>query len=335
MQVGERHSVPDRDPGPHLGPRRREDAVQKIQVLGRVNVETQPDVTAVPVRQKEDPLVVGTGTLHGDEPAHLGRGAHQVIAVAAEPDRSGNPVHPQRYDDPAVLGQLREPRRREVPGTGRHQDRVDPVAELGHAVLSVRADHRDPVRVPGRLQKLAGPVGHLGIDVHADHPARGADDLGEERGVVAAGPDLDHAHPGAEPSLLDHPSLDEGSTDRRDDHVVRGPFDRHRVVGVVGDLQGDALGNEQVPRHGTKRPLHLQGGDHAGHAELVHQRVTDLSRPVRGAGRASHLSQRRSFRAVPPPAPRRRRRKIACALLGCVVTMAHAQARLIPRAGKI
>ena len=65
-------------------------------------------------------------------------------------------------------------------------------ALLRHAELAVRPHHADVV-VPGRGQHRPRSVGHLRIDVDRGHRAVRPGQLPQQRRVVAAGPDLQHA----------------------------------------------------------------------------------------------------------------------------------------------
>jgi hypothetical protein len=53
-------------------------------------------------------------------------------------------------------------------------------------------DHLDSVGQADLFEACAGTGGHSFVDVDADYRAGGADQVGEHRGIRAAGPDLQH-----------------------------------------------------------------------------------------------------------------------------------------------
>jgi len=187
----------------------------------------------------------------------------------------------QRDQQPAVLGQLRGPLRGQVRAAHRGHDAVER-RPLANAIEAVTAQHRDP-GIPGTGQQPPGLCHHVLGDIHGDHQALIADQLGQERGVVAgAGPDLQDTdaarqlqqlqhvgdqrrlgggagrHPGAEPLHQPGPQRDVGVDERE----VLGARTRGVVVdgGEVRCIDGPVEeGLEQaVARHGAAGPLHGQ-----------------------------------------------------------------------------
>ncbi len=129
---------------------------------------------------------------HGasDRLVHGPPGASGIGAL--ERDRHLGPAHVERHHDPGPRVGLLQPGRGQVADADGGDDAVVGRA-LRVAPGAVRAGHGD-LAEPGAGQVLAGRPDQFGVDVDAGHLARGADDVADQRGVVA-GPGADLEHP--------------------------------------------------------------------------------------------------------------------------------------------
>jgi hypothetical protein len=115
-----------------------------------------------------------------------------VSVRALEAHRSLRSAERQRDDQSAVLGELLEPRRREIPGTNCQDDAViGSVFRVAKRPIPAGDRHRRESR---GVEMGTGPVNQVLVDVERRHRAAIAYGVGDQRGVVArAGPDLEHA----------------------------------------------------------------------------------------------------------------------------------------------
>jgi hypothetical protein len=151
---------------------------------------------------------------------------------------------------------------------------------LGHAIEAVAAQHRDP-GIAGAGQQPSGLGDHVLDEVHGDHQALIADQLGQERGVVAgARPDLQDTGAARQFQHLQHVGdqrwLGGGAGRQPGAEVLHEPGPQRgvgvdelqvlgaRMCGVVVDrgevrcIDGPVEEGlkQAVARHGAERPLH-------------------------------------------------------------------------------
>jgi hypothetical protein len=138
----------------------------------------------------------------------------------------------QRHRQPAVLGQLRGPLRGQVRAAHRGHDAVER-RPLSNAIEAVAAQHRDP-GIAGHGQQPPGLRHHILGDIHGHHQALIADQLGQERGVVAgARPDLQDTNTACELQQLQHVG------------------DQRRLGGGAGRQPGAELLHQPGPQRGV------------------------------------------------------------------------------------
>jgi hypothetical protein len=138
----------------------------------------------------------------------------------------------QRHQQPAVLGELLCPLRGQVRAAHRGHDAVERRL-FGNAIEAVAAQHRDP-GIAGSGQQPPGLCHHVLGDIHGDHQALLADQLGQEGGVVAgARPDLQDSAAGREVEQLEHVG------------------DQRRLGGGAGRQPGAELLHQPGPQRGV------------------------------------------------------------------------------------
>jgi hypothetical protein len=158
--------------------------------IGLVGAEPRPGLPLADL-----PLVVGLRDPHRPQPVgvelaarvHEPRPARHPAAQSAilppEQEQRVPTSVSQRHQQPAVLGELRCPVRGHVRATYRGHDAIE-WRPLSNAIEAVAAQHRDP-GIPGTGQQPPSLGDHVLGDIHGDHQALIADQLGQEGGVVA------------------------------------------------------------------------------------------------------------------------------------------------------
>jgi len=227
---------------------------------------------------------VGACALHRYEAAqpHVAAGQPEAGTVeAVERDSPGQTPHPQRNDQTPVGGELLHPRRGDVPGADGHDDPV--VGAVAGCTGVAVAEDGPYLVVAGGVETGAGSVDDLRVDVHGGHFAVGADEFGDQRGVVAARPDLQHPHSRPQVGLLQHDRLDVRRGDGAGHHAVLVVLGPHRRVRRVGQLHR-RVRCEQVPRHRPERGRDRFGTDAVERPQFVDHRRRDVSDWARPPG---------------------------------------------------
>lgn len=227
------------------------------------------------------------GSLHGDESADDERLVTVESSIAlGEADGPGVLVQAQGRDEASAVGESVHPG--QVPGVDGDQDGVEAAVrhDADGQVLGVGGDHADAV-VPGLGQVAGGAVGDGRVDVEGGDAAGGADEFGDQGGVVAAGADLQDVVAGLETGGFQHLGLQPGCRDGAGDAAVAAVAGGDDVVRVC--LLGRYFGGEGVPGHGAQGLVDRGGADVAGVGELVGQLVAQCARLVEaGGGRCRH-----------------------------------------------
>ncbi len=196
------------------------------------------------------PLSVLSGTLHRHKTTQLVGPAYQVSVLTLEHNRSSKAAHTKGDDEAAALDELLLPGRRNVPSSSGN-DHAIVGSMLDHTACGV-GQHHVHLIIPCRCEAALGTVNHVRVDVYRSDRSFGSDQLGDQRGVIAARPDLQHPHTHSQLCLLQHHGLKPGRRDRADGKTMLVPLGDQGPVGVVDSLQR-MLRREEVPRHGAER----------------------------------------------------------------------------------
>jgi hypothetical protein len=130
---------------------------------------------------------------------------------------------------------------------------------------------------------MAGPVGDVLVDVNCDDLAGRTDELGQQRGVVPAGADLQDPHPDSDLRLFQHVRVEVQRGHRAERAPVLVPLGDHAGVGVVDLFQVHAR-SERLPGDLAHRCLDRRRDDRALGDEVVDDLVTQLSSAIRASG---------------------------------------------------
>ena len=132
-----------------------------------------------------------------------------MITDRLEGDRALRASQVEWNYQPTMWGELGHPRRGNVPHPDGGNDAVVR-GQFGPTPTAITAADRD-LRNPTCGQALAGVCDEVGVDVHRHHGAGLADQMAQQRRVVAAaGPDLEHSVSWLHIELVQHSRHDRG-----------------------------------------------------------------------------------------------------------------------------
>jgi len=188
-----------------------------------------------------------------------------MILVPLKGHRLLNLAQAQWQDEPAAQRQLLEPRRRNIPGARGEHDAIER-RPFGISIAAIGTAHVDAIEPRGG-EMLPRCNHHVLVDIDGDDLSGLADEMRDERGVIAgAGTNLEDALARLQRELFEH--------DRHDRRLRRGTdrppvrvLGRERPIGV--DIIDSHARQEDMPGHRAEGSLDGGGSNKASRFEAV------------------------------------------------------------------